>query len=527
MTDKLTEEQLSTVLEFASGLYDNIANYGMFSPFSQNDNLLRINNNPLKPTEEKLEEALTKVPYDKELVRSYSEFMEVWDSIYGKTLKYYCGLLAYDLSWVCTNIKDPKEYQSEEYKKDLKRLYKFFDKFDYKSEFSKITNEVLKKGASFTWYRDSEPINQVLDEKKSEHFALQIMPDKYCKITGYTSKGNPIYDFDVSYFLNPTVDIKLFSPILINKFKDTINNNKDRYIPSNSLNNRDGVYGNQYVQTSPLDGAWCFKFDVSNYRIVPPFASMMKGCLSNDDIIRLQKDKDIIGAYYLLAGEIKTIDNAKTDKADQFKISPKTTGALMQLLTKGLNKNVKGLIFPAENIRGWQYSDNNINMATNHLKSTTAQGASASSLIYTTDKMAQFELENAIYTDYSMVKGLYRQYSNFLNYYVNKKTSKYKFNFTLDGLDRQWDREKRQTSLRNYSDKGIVLGESQWASALGMNPCDFSRSLEEGCYSDFTQKLTLMLNANTMKDGSGENGRPKAEGLDKSDKTEEVQDYGN
>lgn len=202
----------------------------------------------------------------------------------------------------------------------------------------------------------------------------------------------------------------------------------------------------------------------------------------------------------------------------------------MQLLTSGLNRNVKGLIFPAENIRGWQYNDQNPNMASNYLKSATGQGASASSLIYSTDKMAQFELENAIYTDYSIVKPLYEQYANFLNYYVNKKMSKYHFKFIFDGLDRQWDREKRQTALRNYADKGIVLGESMWASALGLNPCDFSRSLEEGHNSTFIQNLTLMLNANTMKDsGSGESeesgGRPKLEGLDKSDKTEEVEDY--
>lgn len=63
---------------------------------------------------------------------------------------------------------------------------------------------------------------------------------------------------------------------------------------------------------------------------------------------------------------------------------------------------------------------------------------------------------------------------------------------------------------------------------MGMNPCDFSRSLEEGFNSDFTEKLKLMLNINTMNNGGGEEsqvGRPQKEGLEKSDKSEEVQDY--
>ena len=69
-----------------------------------------------------------------------------------------------------------------------------------------------------------------------------------------------------------------------------------------------------------------------------------------------------------------------------------------------------------------------------------------------------------------------------------------------------------------------------WSSALGMKPQDFQRSLECAHNSNFTENLTMLLNANTMKDsglGEGENGSgaPKKEGLEKSDKTEEVQDY--
>ena len=124
------------------------------------------------------------------------------------------------------------------------------------------------------------------------------------------------------------------------------------------------------------------------------------------------------------------------------------------------------------------------------------------------------------------MKPLYYQFNQFLNFFINKKTVKYKFEFNLDGLDRQWDREKRQNTLRNYADKGIVLDSTIWASAFGISPQAFQRSMECAHNSDFVDNLTMLLNANTMKNGGGEEnvGSPE-KGIEKSDKTEEVQDY--
>ena len=141
--------------------------------------------------------------------------------------------------------------------------------------------------------------------------------------------------------------------------------------------------------------------------------------------------------------------------------------------------------------------------------------------------MSQFELENAVYADYNFIKPLYEQFSQFLNFYINKKTKKYKFDFFFDGLDRQWDREKRQTALRNYADRGIVMDATMWASALGITPQSFMRSIESAHNSSFIDNLTLMLNANTMKNSGidSENGTPKKDKLEKSDKSEEVEDY--
>lgn len=353
------------------------------------------------------------------------------------------------------------------------------------------------------------------------------MPQRQCMLTGYFNCSQLLYDFNINYFLNATTDINLYAPALKKKFKEVFEDGKEYcYNPSAQLNQRRGEFAT-WVQVSPNDGAYAFKFDLSNFRQVPPLISVLKGCLNNDTIEELQKNKDLISAYLIMAGEIKTMDTTKSgNKANQFTIAPKDLGALMNLVTRGLkSSNILASAFPLTDIKAWQYTDSNPSMAEKQYSTTAAQGASASTMIYTTTKMSQSELENALYEDYCFMKPLYEQFNQFLNFYVNKKTVKYKFEFCLDGLDRPFDRKQRQETLRNFADKGIVMDATMWASALGVKPQAFQRSLECAHNSDFIQNLTLMLNANTMSSDNDKGGAPKKDSSEKSDKTEKVEEY--
>ena len=120
MSEKLSANQVDEVLNFAMGVYDNISGY-YANPFTQYQNLLSLNNNPQVPTYEKLLEALQSAPYDWERLNGYSEFMEVWDTIYGNTLKHFAGLLSFDLSYYpsMVGLKNYDEYNSQEYKADV------------------------------------------------------------------------------------------------------------------------------------------------------------------------------------------------------------------------------------------------------------------------------------------------------------------------------------------------------------------------------------------------------------------------
>ena len=105
----------------------------------------------------------------------------------------------------------------------------------------------------------------------------------------------------------------------------------------------------------------------------------MKSVLDNETTNNLQKDKDMLSAYYLLAGEIGMMQTKSGEKQNQTKFSPEALGKLLSLVTSGLKNNVKTIAMPSENIRGWQYNDQNPKMSDNQLKKTSSQGISTKS----------------------------------------------------------------------------------------------------------------------------------------------------
>ena len=529
--ERLTEDQVWDTLSFAQSLY-NGGKYGIYSPWTQNDLLVGLNNLPTTaPTHEKIDKALSKIPVDNEALQRYSEFFEVFDMIYNKLLEYYEGLLSFDLRISCKNYKDPKEFSSNAYKQDLKRVYKFLDSFSYKQEFRKAVRQMLRTDVAYYWFRDSEGTynddTDALDISKLRNFTLQILPQNQCKITGYCNKSTPIFDFNMDYFLGANVDIRLYDPWFMKAYRNVFEKQgKISYVPHSQLKDRNGMYAS-WVQTSPTNGAWCFKYNIGNFSETPPLAGLFRTIIDNDTVAKLQIDKDLISAYYLLAGEIGMIDNAKSgEKKNMTKFDPKALGQFMGLVTNGLKNNVKATAMPLENIRGWQFTDSNPSSANTQNSMSAGLGSSASSLIFTTGTMGQAELQNAILTDYNKMAKLYPQFEEFLNFFVNKKTKKYKFSFKFTGSNYQFERESRQTALKDMASIGLTLGESAWASAYGFEPQEFSRLLDEGHNGELQDKLTLMGNIYNMQNGINNNekiGNKKSQS-EKTDKSVEAMD---
>ena len=529
----ISTDQLDVVMQYASGLYNYLNGYnGLYTPWTQNELLKGLNNAPIKAKKSEIDRALSNPLENESLLGSYSEFMKVWDTIYSKTLNYYSTLLSFDYRISAKNVKDPSMFKDEEYLKDKQRFYKFMDKFDYKTEFLNVLNNVLRTGKMYTWMRTTEgrinddPLSDTEDIKRLPKYVLQTMPQDVCKITGRDSTGF-LYDLDMTYWLNPSVDINLYAPDIKQKFKKVFSENKgiNDYYPNNQPSKRDGTYV-LWTQTSPDEGAWVFVWDTSNPNAIPPFANLMRAVFDNDEIHRLQMNKNISSAYALLHGEIGLLDGAKSgEKVNNFSISPDVMGQFMQLVQSGLKEIMKTVALPLTNTKFSQYEDKNADMETKGLDVSSGQGAFANSLIYSSGKKGQAEVINGLNLDYQLVRTrMYKQFSKFVEFYGNKKTKKYKFNVVFDGSNIPSEKEERRNNITQLANMGFTLNDSAFAQAFGYDPQEFESMMMEASQGNLSEYMMLPMNANTMTKGE-DVGNPKKSESQLSDAGATSQEY--
>ena len=506
MGEKLvTFEQAQAVVDFAQALYA-YDTFGVWSPQMSNALLQGLNNNPKSPTSDAIRKALSSYKESADTIQGYMEYMQFFDMIFARTLQAYCNALAFDLTPVCINAYTQADYESDAYAADKKRIYEFLDKFDYKAEFAKVVKQIMTHEVYFTWFRKTKWGNRGMK------FALQVLPQERCLLTGYWEKGL-LFDFDMTYFLQPGVDIDGFDPAFKRYYQRVFGadgNAMLNYRPTNPLDKRSGAYA-MWTQTSPTDGAWCFKANPSNFNTTPFLAPFLKNAIRNDEVEQLQYNKDIASAYSILAGEIRLFDNAKSGtQANQFSIDPKTLGGFMAKAKSGLGSLTKLAALPVENAKFYQFDDKNKDMYATQLATSAGVGSGVSRVIYSSDRQSNAEIEAGLRDMYETMKPLYYQFSNFMEFFANQLTKKYKWSFEFDGSNYSFERKERLDRIIKYAEKGMMLPPAAWSSVMGVKPQTFERMLQESKWSGWSDLWQLPMNANTTS-GNADNtgGRPR------------------
>ena len=506
-------EQSKEVVEFANALY-GYERYGAWTPDLSNMLLQGLNNNPQAPSSKRIDEALASYKQSAKTIQGYMEFMSFYDMIFARTLQAYCNVLSFDLVPVCVNAYTKEDYNSEEYLADKQRINNFLNKFHYKDEFQKVVKQLITHEVYFVSFRKTKWGN------KGMKFALQVLPQDCCMITGYWEKGL-LFDFDMSYFLQVGTDLDLYDPSMKQAFKRVFIDTQDsiNYRPSVPLDERTGTYA-MYTQLSPTDGYWCFKVNPSNFNTTPFLAPFLKNAITNQEIAELQYNKDIASAYAILAGEIRLFDSAKSGtKSNQFAIDPATLGGFMQKAKAGLGSLTKLAALPVENAKFYQFQDSNANMYANQLATSAGVGSGVSRVIYSSDRQSNAEIEAGLNDMYQTMKPLYAQFGNFMEFYANQLTKKYKWRFVFDGSNYPFERKNRFSMLKETADKGVVLPPQVWGSVLGYEPQVFDALLQESKYSGWVGEYSQMLmNVNTAS--SGEAGRERTDDTELTDSGE-------
>ena len=501
LPEQISEEEVYDVLKFAKALTSGLDIYSnVYTPYLVNERLKDKTLNPQKPNEFELEKMLSNPKNNEANFRGISEFFEMTDMLYKRQLNYYGNMLSFDLTRKCINIKKDSEYNSAAYKKDRAIVDDFLDKFDYKYEFKKAVRQMIRQDAYFVALRD-----------EGERFTLQELPIDFCTITGiHKDSSSFLFDFDLMYFIrNVAVDIDLY-PKIFKKYKKRIEDGRNNgYKPSKSIKNRNGEWVYQ-VQTSPVDNLWCFKFNMEEATQLPYLTPLFSDLVLTPLVRKLQKNKYMIEASRILIGLVPLFKETKSGNSrNNIAIDPDTLGKFAAIVREALPDPVNLGVAPFEDVKEFDlskgqegniYREHNLNIGIN----------TGSRMSYPAQQQNAIESAASLNVDEMMVKYLYPQFNHFLNYYINRRTKKYKFNFHFEGFEFDSDRQNRFNKAMTLADKGIVLPQ-KIAASIGESPQDLDRMLVEAKVTKWTDKLMPMLNIYNQSKGS--NGRPQEENI--------------
>ena len=395
-----------------------------------------------------------------------------------------------------------------DYKEDLKILDDFCSKFDFKSEFSTVLRQLLRQGVFYCVLRED-----------SNKYTLQELPPDFCKITGRHAYGL-LFDFNMNWFIgNYGVDINMYPKVFKRMYKQVFDKIAKSYNPHMPVDRRSSTFV-YWHQCSPSDGFWAWKISPEIATIVPYFSPMFPDMGFQPTVRKLQNDKYFIEASKLLVGIIGFNKEAKSGQvSNQINITPDILGKFLGVARQGLNKQIGLVALPVDSIESVDFTVDQNNIVTDYIKSLSQQGLSSADILMTDNKLNSHQSKLASAVDGNFIKSVYSMFSNFVDYFVNTKTKKYKFHVAFHDIDVPDDRAEREARFKTTASMGIV--DVQYAARMfDLNPFEFNRRLSMSKASGFENKLISLMSLNNQSANSlNEKGRPQKPNSD-SDSTE-------
>lgn len=487
--ESLSEKEVNQVLnafDFLtfSNSYRNAylgSQWDYFTPDTVNRQMQNINMNPVQANIDEIEKALNSPKDSEEILREYAQSFENNNMYYKRLARYFPDMASFHMSFDCINIEKDSEYNSKEFKNDLKVLDEFSSKFNYKEEFQTVLRQLIRQGVYYGILRT--------DESK---YCLQELPPDYCKITGRQPYGL-LFDFNMYWFIgNYGVDINMYPKIFKKMYRDVFNKTNTLYKPSGKVDKRNSTFV-YWHQCSPADGFWCFKVSPELATILPYFSPMFPN-LSFAKIARnLQHDKYFIEASKLLVGIIGFNKDTKSGQvANQINITPDLLGKFLGVARQGLNEQIGLVALPMDSIETVDFDVDSNNIEEDYLSNNAAQSVASYQSLYATEKLNSHQSKLASAIDMNFVNTMYDMFSDFVEYYVNSMTKKYKFRIKFSDMYIPDDQQRITSMFKDYSALGFV--DIQMAArAADMNPFEFSRHMKISKAMGIDD-LTIVLN---------------------------------
>jgi hypothetical protein len=472
----LSEKEVWDIVEYARSVSFSYGQTAYLNPMLVNQRLQDVTLNPSAATEALLTTAMTSPKENESNLQKFSDSFELTSMVYKRLISYLANMLSFDITYTSTAEKD--DYLSPKYKKDLKTIESFLEKFEYKKELRIVIREMLRHDAYFGCMRDTG--NKII---------LQELPSEYCKITGRW-EGGFLFSFNMYWFLQPGTDIDMYPSFFKKKYKEIWgDSNKTRtYDPALPPEAR-GRSSWIYWIDIPSDLGVCFKLTPELATRLPYFTPLFNDLVLQPLVRSLQKNINMAAASKMIFGEVPMLNKeAKATVKDSMAISPDLLGKFMGLVKSAISEAVKVAAAPLQNIKGISFDGDN-EMYDKYLRTALASSGINTNLIFSSNiKPNAIETQLSLNVDEQMMTVLYEQFNSFMDYFINKFTKTYKFYFEFEGTDFFLNRDARFDRAMDLLDKGIVMPQ-KIAAALGMKPAQFRKHMEESDAMKFVELL--------------------------------------
>jgi hypothetical protein len=518
--DFFSERDVFNWMEFANEL--SLGLTGMpFTPQAVNRRLQDVSlvNTIGGVTEDRVAKALENPKANEAELLAISESLEISSTSYRRILNYMSNMLAFSWSYSCVNAK-PSDYSTKPYQKDLDVLKEFSQKFDFKSEFRTVVLNMFREEMFFGVLRD-----------EGERYTLQQLPSDKCLITGRW-EGGLLYSFNYDWFINSGTNIDMYPPIFKKTYSKMLQQpGIQRYMPALPIEDR-ALSGFVWWQDcSPVDNFWGFKLSPQLATRIPFFSGMFPDFAMLPLIRGLQKSSLLAGASKTILGELPMLKDSKAKVGDMFALDTTTLARFLKLLQGAINSEaVKIGSAPLQNMTSFSFDSDHTILA-DYTKTTLGMSGINSNLLFSADIKPNIEESRlSVNIDEMISFGLYSYFDRFVEYFVNRKTSKFKFKIEFEGSNFYSDKERRWELQKDNISYGII-NVSKIAAAQGQDAFTFQAQLAESKAMGFVDSLTPIIPAAQMSSGlqtgsSGTPGRPSKKDSELSDSGSTTKEQG-
>ena len=519
--ERLTEEQLNQVLnvldvleqhnfqasnydveKFTSAYGSMYYNHLYTTPYMVNEQMKNTTLQSIESTVEDIEKALKNPKSSEDILRNYSTNLEIQNMFYKRLIQYISTMPAWNFTYYPVNEMKDSEYKSKEYKADVAILEDFCSRLNFKEEFGMALRQIIRQGVYYCILRD-----------EGNKYVLQELPPDFCIITGRHDYGL-LFDFDFQWFLNNYgVDINMYPKVFKRMYRETFKHISQLYNPSKPVDNRNSTFV-YWHQCSPDDGFWAWKIQPEVATLVPYFSGIFPQIAMEPEIRKLQESKYMIAASKLLVGIIGFTDNKSGSTSNNINLTPDVLGKFLGVARQGLSKEIGLVALPMDDVKAVEFDTDSQNILDDYNSSYANQSTSSSSALLDTGKLNVFQAKLAAAIDENFVTSLYPMFENFVEYFVNKRTKKYKFRFKFCDVNTPDNRALRLNNVKTFAGMGIVDWQDV-ARIFDENPFEFKRRLVMSKNSDMDKYLISLMSLNNQSKnnplGEKKVGRPSIE----------------